>query len=474
MAYDLAIIGSGGAAFAAAIAARRRGASVAMVERGRVGGTCVNVGCVPSKALLTAAAARQAAIGAGRFPGLKAGAPEVAFTDLVAGKDALVQGMQAEKYLDLAATYGWEVVAGHAWFTGSPDHPTLAVTLTAGGRAAVDAEHYLVATGSAPWAPPIPGLAEAGYLTSTTAMELTELPASMIVVGGNAVGLEQAQLFARLGTAVTVVEALDRLAPFAEPEASAAIESVFDDEGIAVHTGAELTAVTREDGDVIASTRTRDGRERRLRAEQVLVATGRRAVTDGLGLAEVGVRTGGRGEVVVDPQLRTSNPRIFAAGDVTGAPQFVYLAAAHGGVVADNALAGAGRTVDVTHLPQVTFTSPAIASVGLTDAAAVSAGYRCDCRVLPLAHVPRAIVNRDTRGMVKLVADADTGRILGVHAVADAAGELVAAAGYVLAAGMTTDQLAHAWSPYLTMAEALRLAAQTYTRDVSQLSCCAA
>ena len=331
-----------------------------------------------------------------------------------------------------------------------------------------------MATGSAPWIPPLDGLDQTGYLTSTTAMDLDTLPKSMIVVGGNAVGLEQAQLFARLGTQVTVVEALERLAPFEEPEASAVIEAVFADDGITVHTATQATGARRDGDQVVLVVRGRDGHDIELSADQLLVATARRPVTHGLGLDAVGVKTGRRGEIVVDEQLRTDNPRIWAAGDVTGAPQFVYVAAAHGSIVADNALDDAGRSVDYTHLPRVTFTSPPIASVGLTDAQAVAAGYHCDCRVLPLEYVPRAIVNRDTRGMVKLVADAESGRILGVHAVAEAAGEFAAAGVYVLSAGMTVEQLATLWSPYLTMAEALRLAAQTFTRDVSKLSCCAA
>jgi mercuric reductase len=473
MRYDLAIIGSGGAAFAAAITARRRDASVVMIERGTVGGTCVNTGCVPSKTLLAAAEARHVAASAGRFPGIGATAGPVAFTELIAGKEALVAAMRADKYIDLAAEYDWQILAGTARFSATPDGPVLDVDRGTGDTTRVDASHYLVATGSTPWIPPIEGLDQVDYLTSTTAMDLDTLPESMIVVGGNAVGLEQAQLFARLGTRVTVVEALGRLAPFEEPEASGVIEAVFADEGITVHTGAQATGARRDGDHVVLSVRGSDGHDLQLRAQRVLMATGRRPVTDGLALDRVGVVTGRRGEIVVNAQLRTDNSRIWAAGDVTGAPQYVYVAAAHGSIAADNAVADTGRTVDYTNLPRVTFTTPAIAAVGLTDEQAVAAGYHCDCRVLPLQYVPRAIVNRDTRGIVKLVADADTGRILGVHAAADAAGELAAAGVYILAAGMTVQQLANLWSPYLTMAEALKLAAQTYTRDVTKLSCCA-
>lgn len=469
MRYDMAIIGSGGAAFAAAITASGNGASVVMIERGQVGGTCVNVGCVPSKALLAAAEARHVAA-AQAFPGIATSAGAVDPARLLAGKDALVARLRADKYVDLAADYGWEIVAGAASFT---DGPVLAVALNDGGTRRIEADQYLIATGSAPWAPPVPGLAEAGYLTSTSALELAEVPASLIVLGGNAIGLEMAQLFARLGSTVTIVEALERIAPFEEPEISTALAGVFTDEHIAIHTGATVTAVAR-DTDRRTLTVAGAGQLGELRAEQLLVATGRRPVTAGLNLDAVGVKTGERGQIAVDDQLRTTNPRVWAAGDVTGGPQFVYVAAAHGSLAADNALSNAGRTLNYTGLPRVTFTSPQLASVGLTDAQAVAAGLRCDCRVLPLEYVPRALVNRDTRGLVKIVAEAGTGRLLGVHALAEGAGDLITAAGYALSTGMTVQQIAETWAPYLTMGEALKLAAQTFTRDVAKLSCCAA
>lgn len=465
MAFDLAVIGSGGAAFAAAIAARRKDRSVVMVEHGTVGGTCVNTGCVPSKALLAAAEARHVALSAHRFPGIRTSAEKVDFAELIGGKDELVQDMRADKYTGLAAEYGWEIVAGHARFAQGP---ALEVELAGGGTQRVEAAHYVIATGSAPWAPPIEGLEEAGYLTSTTAMELEALPTSLLVVGGNYIGLEQAQLFARLGVQVSVVEMLERLAPGEEPEAGEVIAGIFADEGITVRTGATVSAIRRTGGRVVA---TIDGQEAEF--DEVLIATGRRPVTGGLGLEEVGVQVGERGEVVVDAYLRTGNSRIWAAGDVTGHPQFVYVAGAHGAVVADNALDGADRVLDYRHLPRVTFTGPAIAGVGLTDARAEEQGLDCECRVLPLENVPRAIVNRDTRGLVKIVAERDTGRVVGVTAVAEGAGDVIAAAVYAVQAGMTVEQMANTWCPYLTMAEGLKLAAQTFTRDVALLSCCA-
>jgi mercuric reductase len=461
MGYDLAVVGSGGAGFAAAIAATTRGLRVVMVERSIVGGTCVNVGCIPSKALLAAAEARHVGTDA-RFPGIATSAAPTDMAGLIAGKSEIVGMLRREKYEDLMAGYGWDVRRGDARFVDGP-------ALVVGGER-IEASHYLIASGAAAWVPPVPGLDETGYLTSTTGLELEELPGSLIVVGGNYVGLEMSQTFARLGSAVTLIEALDRLAPGEEPELSEVITEVLRDEGVDAWTSAALTGVRREDGKVVA--RVADGRE--VRADAILMATGRRPVTAGLGLDTVGVATGRVGEVVVDAGLRTANPRIWAAGDVTGAAQFVYVAAAHGTMVVDNAFDAAGRTVDYTHLPRVTFTTPNLASVGLTDAQVADAGLACTCRVLPLAYVPRAIVNRDTRGVVKIVAEAATGRVVGIHMAAVNAGDAILAATYALRAGMTVDELAATWAPYLTMAEAIKLAAQSFRTDVTKLSCCAA
>lgn len=475
--YDLAVIGSGGGAFAAAIRATTLGKRVVMVERNTIGGTCVNTGCVPSKALLAAAEARHVALDAARFPGLTAAVGAVDMAALIAGKNDLVGALRSEKYLDLAADYGWDLRQGEATFTGTSSNPGLQITSADGSVGAVQAEHYLIATGSTPGAPPVDGLDHTGYLTSTTAMELDHVPDSLLVIGGGYVALEQAQLFARLGSRVTMV-VRSRLASHEEPEASKTLLEVFTDDGIRVIRRATPAAVRRDTaaGDVVvtATVAVADGTTQELRASRLLVATGRRPVTDGLGLDAVGVETGDLGEVVVNAQLRTTHPRIWAAGDVTGHREFVYVAAAHGTLAVDNALTEANREVDYRHLPRVIFTSPALATVGMTDRQAREAGIRCECRVLPLEHVPRAIVNRDTRGLIKMVADAATGRIIGITALAKEAGDIAAAGVYILEAGMTVDQVASLWSPYLTMTEGLKLTAQSFTTDVTKLSCCAA
>lgn len=472
--FDLAVIGSGGGAFAAAIRATNLGKRVLMIERSTLGGTCVNTGCIPSKALLAAAEARHVALDApARFPGINTSSEAVDIAALIDGKRVLVESMRADKYSNLVTDYGWELRQGHASFTGTPDSPKLEITGEDGAHEVVRAAHYLVATGSVPWAPPIPGLQDTDYLTSTSAMELGEVPDSLLVIGGGFVALEQAQLFSRLGSKVTML-VRSRLASNEEPEASQALMDMFADEGIRVVRAAAVSLVRMDpvSGGVVA-TAAISGREDEFRASRLLVATGRRPVTGALNLAALGVNTGSRGEILANKQLTSSNDRIWAAGDVTGHREFVYVAAAHGSLVVDNAFNNAKREIDYRRLPRVVFTSPSLAAVGMTDREANAAGIRCECRVLPLEHVPRALVNRDTRGFIKIVADADTGRILGITAVAKDAAELAAAGVYILEAGMTVAQVANLWSPYLSMAEGIKIAAQSYTTDVTKLSCCA-
>jgi mercuric reductase len=452
---DLAVIGSGAAAFAAAIRATETGARVVIVEKATVGGTCVNVGCVPSKALLAAAETYHHARSHGfaGIPRLDATAADLAA--LVAQKDDLVGGLRQAKYLDLVDAYGFELRTGTARFADRD-------TITVDGQP-LTAAHYVIATGARPSVPPIDGIDTVDHLTSTTALDLTELPRTLAVVGANAIGLELGQAFAHLGSQVTFLDIAPRIAPFEEPEISARVV-----------TGARIERAARSGDGAAVLEGDLPGLGSRLQTDRVLIATGRTPNTDELDLAVAGVEADRRGFVIVDEHGRTTNPRVWAAGDVTASPQFVYVAAAQGALVADNALGDAGRSLDHTTLPRVTFTTPQIASVGLTEADATAAGRDVAVSVLPLTHVPRAIVDRDTRGLIKLVADRRTDALLGVHILARGAGEVIQAGVYALSAGLTVTEIADAFHPYLTMAEGLKLAAQTFTRDVAKLSCCAA
>lgn len=462
--YDLLVLGAGSAAFAAAIRGRDAGYRVALVEAGTLGGTCVNVGCVPSKALLRAGEVYWAA-GHHPFAGVATSAGPVDLAALVAQKDELVAALRQEKYADLVDAYGLEVLAGHARFV-DPE------TIEVAGRC-IRPGAVLVATGAAPAAPPIPGLADVGYLTSTTALDLKEVPARLAVIGANPIGLELGQLFLHLGSTVTFLDVAERIAPFEEPEVSAALTEVLRAQGATIHAPAHVLSVER-DGNVRRIRASVDGAQIVIDAEEILVATGRRPNTTELGLAAAGISVDARGAIVVDDQLRTTNPRVWAAGDVTPAPQFVYVSAYEGALAADNALLAAGRQVDFTGLPRVTFTSPPAASAGLTEDQARAAGYEVKTSVLSPTAVPRALVNRDTHGVIKLVADAATDQLLGASIVGEGAGDVIQSAVLAIRHGLTTAELAATFHPYLTMVEGLKLAAQTFTRDVARLSCCAA
>lgn len=457
--FDLAVVGSGGAAMAAAISARQAGRSVVLIEQGAVGGTCVNIGCVPSKTLLAAAGARHAAQ-TNSFPGAPTSAHDVDLASLVSQKDSLIDQLRGAKYADVADGYGFEIRNGEASFS-NPD------TLLVDGSP-VSARSFLIATGAEPARPVVAGLAEVDYLTSTTAMELTSLPESMVVIGGGYVGVEQAQLFAHLGTKVTII---GRIAPAAEPEMAEVLRSVLAEDGITVlEEHAVSTAV--ESGRIVVKTASGASAG----AEKLLVATGRTARMDGLNLSAAGISTDVRGYIAVDEGQRTTNRRVFAAGDVTGAPQYVYVAAAAGKAAAENALkddAGSPpASVDYTGLPAVIFTRPQLATAGLTEAEATASGFQCECRVMTFDDVPRALVNQETRGAIKMVAEIGTGKILGVSAIGDNAGEIMLPAIYAIKTGMTTRQIADIWAPYLTMSESLRLVAGIFHNEMPT-SCCA-
>ena len=461
--YDLLIIGGGSAAFAAAITAKDLGARVGMIEQGTIGGTCVNVGCVPSKALLRAAESYWRA-GHSPFAGVPTSAGEVDLPALVAQKQDLVERMRQEKYADLVNIYDFDLITGAARFTGLD-------TIEVDGRP-MKAFRYLIATGADAWVPPIDGLDDTGYLTSTEALELEAVPNEMIVVGANAIGLEIGQLFTHLGSTVTYVEALDRIAPFEEPEVSQALHAYLVKQGAMIHVGATATKAGRDNDRMWLEIDT-DGTTKRLEADTLLMATGRRARTANLGLDSAGVETDARGHVVVNDQLETSNPRVFAAGDVTAHPQFVYVAAKGGNIAAENALRGTTRKIDFATMPRVTFTSPAIASVGMTEAEARKEGRPVITSVLPLDAVPRALVDYATDGVVKLVADESSGHLLGAHILADGAGDVIQAAVMAIKYRATIDEIAETYHPYLTMAEAFKLAAIGFGKDVKMLSCCA-
>jgi len=462
--FDLMTIGGGSAAFAAAIKAAELGAKVAIVEAGTIGGTCVNIGCVPSKTLIKAAEICYHAAYSS-FDGMAACPPPSDWQRVVQQKDELVATLREEKYIKVLEAYpNVSLIRGRAKLTG-------------GRRVLVNGKTYapgkiLVATGSRPWAPPIPGLKEAGYLDSTDALSLPALPQSLIVIGGGTIGLELGQLFARFGVRVTLVETLSRIAAAEEPETSEALTKALAAERMNVVSGARIERIERSDAQYRVQVEL-NGIKQTLTAEQLLVTTGRRANTGDFGLAEAGVTLGSRGEILVDQHLRTKNSDIFAAGDCIGDPMFVYVAAYAGQLAAGNALTGAGNVYDLAALPRVTFSDPHLASVGLTEAQARAQGLDIEASVLPLEHVPRAQASRNTNGLIKFIRERGTERLLGAHVRAAEAGEVIQEATLAIRFKLATTDIVGTYHPYLTMVEGLKLAALTFSKDVAQLSCCA-
>ena len=462
--YDLMTIGGGSAAFAAAIRAAELGARVAIVEKGTIGGTCVNIGCVPSKTLIKAAELCYHSAYP-QFEGLTACPPPSDWQRVVRQKNELVGALRQGKYIDVAAVYpNITILTGEARLLGGRQVRVNGTTYEPG--------KIVVATGSHPWAPPIPGLQEAGFLNSEQALSLEALPASMIIVGGGSIGLEFAQLFTRFGVKVMVLESGPYVARAEEPEIGQALVHYLEDEKVRICTNVRITRVERRDGEYLVYTEA-NGKPEICRAERLLVATGRRPNTGGFGLEAAGVRLGAKGEIMVNDHLQTSNPDIYAAGDCIGDPMYVYVAAYAGGLAAENALRGAGKVFDLRALPHVTFTDPQIASVGLTERQAREKGLRVHTSLLPLEHVPRALASRNTKGLIKLVAEEETGRLVGAHVLAAEAGEVIQEATLAIRFGLTVRDVADTFHPYLTMVEGLKLAALTFKKDVSKLSCCA-
>ena len=460
----VAVIGSGGAAMAAALKAVEHGEQVTLIERGTIGGTCVNVGCVPSKIMIRAAHLAHVRRTSPFDGGIAATEPVINRSKLLAQQQARVDELRHAKYEDiLGSNPAITVLHGEARF--EDDH-CLAVRFHDGSERVVAFDRCLVATGASPAVPPIPGLSESPYWTSTEALASDTIPERLAVIGSSVVALEFAQAFARLGSRVTIL-ARNTLFFREDPAIGEAITAVFRAEGITVLEYAQASHVSHAGGEFVLTTG-----QGELRADKLLIATGRTPNTRGLALEAAGIAVSAQGAIVIDQGMRTRTPHIYAAGDCTDQPQFVYVAAAAGTRAAIN-MSGGDAILDLTTMPAVVFTDPQVAKVGLSEADAHLQGIATDSRVLPLDHVPRALANFDTCGFIKLVAEAGSNRLLGVQVVAPEAGELIQSAALAIRAGMTVQDLAGQLFPYLTMVEGLKLAAQTFTTDVSKLSCCA-
>ncbi|HUX62942.1 mercury(II) reductase [Sulfuricella sp.] len=463
-ALHIAVIGSGGAAMAAALKAVEQGARVTLIERGTIGGTCVNIGCVPSKIMIRAAHIAHMRRESPFDGGIAAAVPAIDRGKLLAQQQARVDELRHAKYESiLDGNPAITVLHGEARFKS--DH-SLNVQLNDGGEREVAFDRCLVATGASPAIPPIPGLKDTPYWTSTEALVSDTIPDRLAVIGSSVVALELAQAFARLGTQVTIL-ARSTLFFREDPAIGEAITAAFRAEGIEVLDHIQASQVAYTDGEFVLTA----GPDK-VRADRLLVATGRVPNTRSLALEAAGVTVNAQGAIVIDQGMRTNSPNIYAAGDCADQPQFVYVAAAAGTRAAIN-MTGGDTVLNLTAMPAVVFTDPQVATVGYSEAEAHHNGIKTDSRTLALDNVPRALANFNTRGFIKLIAEKGSGRLLGAQVVAPEGGEIIQVAAMALRARMTVQELSDQLFPYLTMVEGIKLCAQTFTRDVRELSCCA-
>lgn len=463
--YSLIIIGGGSAAFAAAIRTSELGGTALIINKGLpTGGTCVNVGCVPSKTLIRTAEAFHKA-SRPRFEGIETTATINDFKKVIEQKREMVRDLRQEKYVNVIKDdSNITLIDGYGKLTQANQVEVNNSTYTA--------ENILIATGASPFIPEIPGLKEAGYLTNESAYELEDLPKELVILGGGYIALENAQLFSRLGSRVTVLQRSEHVLSDQPKELATALTGYLEEEGLTILTNTDILEVTKT-GNKRSIRFTVNGEERELEADQILVATGRQGNTENLNLKSNGIDTKGRNYIPVDETMRTKTSNIFAAGDVLGERQFVYTAAYEGKIAAENAMRDSHGKADFSVLPWVIFTDPQVAGVGMDEQQAEEAGLNYQATKLTLDNVPRSIAARDTRGFIKLIRNKDNDHLIGARILAPEGSELLMELALAIRHGITIQSLKSEFHPYLTLSEGIKLAALTFDKDVKKLSCCA-
>ena len=460
----VAIVGTGSGAFAAAIKAVEQGAMVTIIEGADIiGGTCVNIGCVPSKIMIRGAQIAHIQ-SQHNFEGLPFNKPVIDRKAMVRQQQEWVENLRYAKYESiLESNHGINLLRGKASFK---DASTLVITKNDGSKKEIKADRILLVVGARPMMPNISGLADTPYWTSTEALIAEEIPKHLVVLGGSVVALELAQAFRHLGSEVTVM-ARSTLLSKEDADIGTGLKVALEDEGLKIKLNTVPHNVSFDGKSFIVSTEHGD-----VSCDQLLVATGRQSNADTLALKNVGVAVADNGTIIIDDHMRTNIENIYAAGDCTNQPQYVYVAAAAGTRAARN-MTGDDVAIDLTAMPAVVFTDPQVATVGLSEKQAKAQGLEVDTSRLDLENVPRALANMDTRGFIKLVAEKNSGRIVGCQVLAHEGGEIIQTATLAISNQMTIESLANQLFPYLTMVEGLKLTAQTFNKDVKQLSCCA-
>lgn len=464
--YDLIIIGGGAAAFAAATKAFDLGKRALMINSGLpLGGTCVNVGCVPSKHLLTVG--DELYYGPrSKFKALLNGhEPSFDFKTAMREKDELVAALRQKNYANvLDYLDGVDLVEARARFVG----PT---QVEAAGQV-YEADKVIIATGSSTKSLPVPGMDQVNWLNNTTVLELEELPDSMVIIGAGPLGLEFAQMFAHFGTAVTVlVTKGHRVLRREEPEIVDELLRSLEQEGIKFLMDVEVQGVKEHDGRKVVTFQIGDDTDE-LAVQELLVAAGVQGNTADLDLEKAGVSTGANDFIKVNQYYQTDNPDVFAAGDCTGRMLLETVAAKEGSMAAENALTVPVRSINYDHVPSAVFTNPQVASVGITEDEEMRRFNTCSCRTIYMDVVPKAEAIKEDRGAFKMVIHPRSSKILGVHIVSPNAAELIHEAALAVKFGLTVDDIIDTVHVFPTLSEGIKRVAQAFTRDVSAMSCC--
>ena len=452
--YNLVVVGAGTGGLVCAAGAAGLGARVALVERDLMGGDCLNVGCVPSKALLRGARAAADVRAAARF-GVSVTGLNVDFTAAMARMRALRAGLSPVDSARRFHELGVDVFLGEGRFTG---RDTLSV-----GEATLRFSRAVITTGARATVPPIPGLEEVGYLTNESVFDLVELPRRLVVIGGGPLGCELAQAFARFGAAVTLVQRAPRLLEREDPDAAAVVERALRGDGVRLILGATVEQVKRDGADVVVDVRA-DGVAEPLRGDRVLVAAGRTPNVDGLGLPAAGVAADATRGVIVDDRLRTTNPRVFAAGDVCSPLKFTHNSDAQARTVLRNALFLGRARASALLIPRCTYTDPEIGHVGLDEAQARARGVAVQAFLQRFDEVDRAVLDGETDGFVKILVRRGSDRIVGATVVARHAGDLLPALTLAITRGIGLGALASVVHAYPTQADAVRRLGDAYNR----------
>ncbi len=463
--FDLIIIGGGAGSFAAAIRANELKAKTVMINAGLpLGGTCVNVGCVPSKRLLRAGELLHLAQNH-EFPGIELAVKKFDFRTLIEDELDLVSRMRQEKYAKVLA--GLEEVTlleGYAKFISATEVRLNGETLSAA--------KIIIATGSKATVPPIEGIEETGYVTHVEALKLQHLPTELIVFGAGPVSIEFAQMYSRFGSKVTIVKRSPGVLRFAEPILTKQLAEILKDEGIDIITATAFGHARRESGKKVL-TISIDGKDREVAADEILLAAGKTPNTKDIGLDVAGVEIDQRQAVVVNESFQTSQPHIFAVGDVTNQPaRFEPTAGREGTLAAGNALKGSKDGIDYDTVPFTVFTDPQLAGVGLTEADQMERLGTCSCRTVSFESVPRAILMNRTEGLINMTIHPSTEEIMGVHILAPDAGELIAEAMMLVKNKNTVDDVINSLPMFPTLAESLKIVALSFKKDIAGLSCC--